>query len=135
MTRFWLSIPLVVMMSMLVLLPIWGTFMPNVEGKLMPVTSTWQITPTATQPDEGLSFMMTFKKHRACEIIDYSWISNTTNVRANVEVKQEYTVATLPTGEHVTGPWVADIDRLEDYHAVVIHRCHFLWLTVSNVYP
>ena len=132
-------------------IPAWLPLMPEPEGKLLPVVSKFhvEITQDRSPKNEAwvreVEFNLTFEKFRQCELKSVVWRDIRTNkIHRMVETlaaeqRQAFDpIPTHPTGSQTTGPWrIRDIYSTDFNHmvAVVIHQCHPLWQTLTQVWP
>lgn len=108
---------------------------PRLESAIFPVVDNVQISDV-TPTDLGVSFYVRFDKLRQCEFLGIAWYQDNVRVGVAFEPGAENFPATRPEGDQFAGPWMlVGADRIEGTRAVVYHRCHPLWVTVSQFYP
>lgn len=108
---------------------------PAIENRFFPVVGGVVVSDITNAPD-GLSFYVEFNKLRSCEFLGIAWYHDRIRVGVAFEPGAENYPATRPEGEQFAGPWMLEgVDKIDGTRAVVYHRCHPLWVTVSHFYP
>ncbi|CTQ50913.1 hypothetical protein [Jannaschia donghaensis] len=109
---------------------------PLIESRLFAVVSGTVVTGTRVDP-RGMLFNVWFRKSRPCEFIGLAWYDG--DVRLRIDFHPSLPVQpvprTRPPGGQAAGPWLLrGVESLQGTRAVTLHRCHPLWLTISEFY-
>lgn len=112
----------------------------RVEGDLFPVVApaTIVIDHDSSIADTVTQFSGTSEKIRACEFQRVFWrIGRPGDENAPAQLTILETDKVRPEGEFGYGPWIVRMnsgDLLYNSHSFVVHKCHFLWDTISEFY-
>ena len=108
--------------------------MSETEGKLLPVVSGMTVTEEL-KVDDGIIISGHFEKNRSCEFVSLEW-RTANGERVQYDFFETGDSVSRPVGSQVVGPWILfDIKTLNGLEAIVTHRCHPLWLTLTKFYP
>lgn len=126
---------IITLLIFLISFPIISPYMAEFETKYLPVIKNIKVLPPTLHRD-GISFYVNFDKIRQCEFIGLSWYDNNgTRLKLDFESSAKNTEETRPTGEWNVGPWfLHDVSSLEDTRAYTFHKCHPLWITISEFF-
>lgn len=114
------------------------SFAGNIEGRVAPVVSDFQITRMETAGEGFTRFWGTAVRVRDCKWRGMNWYLGDGNSDASATVRIEESTKIRRLGKFSFGPWVAAVtpDELRDKtFAVAIHECHPLWSTRTRIYP
>lgn len=109
---------------------------PHLETRFFPV-----VVGTSLQNQErvegGVSFFVRFTKVRQCEFLGLAWYVGQVRVPVNFAPTATNSPRTRPPGPQYTGPWLVATheDTVSGNIAHAYHRCHPLWVTISEFYP
>lgn len=107
---------------------------PWVESRVFPVVTDVEVLEPV-RLGQGVSFYTRFEKRRQCEFIGLVWYDGPHRHAVEFEPEAHLSPPTRPIGAQATGPWrVSGITRIDGTRAVVFHRCHPLWLTVTEFF-
>lgn len=132
-TRFATNLPSLILLLLFALLPVYGSFMPSLEGSLFPVVSKVKIesvTPSGT----GIDIVYTYDKYRLCELVGYSATVNGIDTLL-VPIGESVGLSTRGLGPESPRTWHMVAPSLSNAEIWVIYRCNPLWLTTTKVYP
>ncbi len=130
----WVSGPALTVGICLALTPAMFGIGPWLESRLFPVVRETRISDTYDS-DDGISFFVAFRKVRQCEFLGLVWYEHGMRLVVDFEPYSDQAPRSRPTGEQFTGPWlVRGLQRLKNSSAYAYHRCHPLWVTISNFY-
>lgn len=132
-TKLASSWPSIVLFILFALLPVYGQFMPYLEGSVWPVTSKAtivSITPNGT----GVDVAYTYTKYRLCELVGYGAKVGGIDTLL-VPIHEMPGLATRGLGPEATRMWHLVAPSLSMTEIWVIHRCNPIWLTATKVYP
>lgn len=120
---------------------------PSAERNWQPVVGKLQILD-AKEIEPGITEIHArFRKFRDCEYVGVAWYLGTPSgefeqvrVQTIVDNEQlsENIAPTLPVGVSIAGPWriAMSLNDLKDNSfAILTHKCHPFWLTMTNFYP
>lgn len=114
---------------------------PVIEGKLFPVTVNTQIESVERSEDGNSLVKLTFENQRDCKYSELTWFKTDKEGRTEsvyVNFLDDAKTGSRGEGKHKTQTWYVKIpsDILRDYSLVKVrHSCHFLWDTVTKIYP
>lgn len=109
---------------------------PLVETRLFPVVNQTKIFDEKVNKT-GVEFHLEFHKRRQCEFLGLAWYAGPTRfpVRFEPDATMPPQSLTRPIGFHRDGPWqVLGLWSLEQTRAIAMHRCHPLWITITEFY-
>ena len=109
---------------------------PLVETRLFPVFTGTRVI-AERRDDAGVEFHLEFRKRRQCEFIGLAWYAGPTRLPVQFEPEEPLPprALTRPIGEHRAGPWrLPGLASLRGTRAVALHRCHPLWITITDFY-
>lgn len=113
------------------------TIAPTVEGRLFPVVD--QTSIEVTPIGDRAMVIGSAHKRRSCDFLRLEWFYGDPNglaVRVPVEFREGTKLR--DEGWFDFGPWLLSL-RAEfvegQSYALVYHRCHPLWVTVSELWP
>lgn len=112
--------------------------MPDVEGKLFPVATAYDVTFLDTPSQNSTVIEGYMDKKRQCDFLAmraYLHDTNGNRVLANLDVKE--TVKLRTEGRWPWGPWTVNIPIFQAASTLLIetdHKCHPLWLTRTVFY-
>lgn len=121
------------LLVLLALLPVYGSFMPYLEGRWFPVTSkiaVLSVTPAGT----GVDIVYTYDKYRLCELVGYSAKINGLDTLL-VPVGESVGLSTRGIGPEAPRTWHLVAPSLKGAEIWVLDRCNPVWLTATKVYP
>ena len=126
--------PVMIVLLIIAMIPVYGPLMPPIDGTLAPVTS--KITFIEQRAvDNGLVARMRYTKNRDCEIVGVAMDRHGIPIEFEPIAGSENRLTTRGTGLQVSREWFIGADKLDDIRLRFIHRCNPLWLTVTVVYP
>lgn len=126
--------PVVIVLLVFAMLPIWGPLMPPLEGEINPVTS--KVTFTAVTPVEGgLTVRMNYTKNRDCEIIGVSLDRAGVPIEFEPVTGSTASLITRGTGNQISRQWFIGDGSVDGLRLRFLHRCHMFWTTVTIAYP
>lgn len=111
----------------------------TIEGMVFPVTSELQgvVIEEGRHPAE-VRIRGHFEKYRGCEYIGQEWRLGSRKHYATVDREVVRSPKTYPAGSGIPfGPVTLAVSRkqlITVTHAVALHRCHPLWVTVTSLY-
>lgn len=114
---------------------------PAMEGKLFPVTKDTIIETVSTTANGNSLVKLTFTNVRDCRYLNLVWTKvGEDGVQESVFVNflKDNDVKSRGLGKHKTQTWYVEMpsELLRDYSVVKVrHSCHFLWNTVTQIYP
>jgi len=119
-------------LGVIALLPVYGSFMPYVEGSIWPVTS--RITVISVVPNgTGVDITYTYTKYRLCELVGYS--AKVAGIDTLlVPIGEAVGLGTRGLGPEAPRQWRLVAPSLANTEIWVIHRCSPLWLTATKIY-
>lgn len=132
-TKLLTSVPAMILLVLVALLPVYGSFMPYVEGNYWPVVSKATIISAVTS-GSGVDITYTYTKYRLCELVGYSAKVGGLDTLL-VPIKEPPGLSTRGLGPEAPRTWHLVAPNLEGTEIWVIDRCNPLWLTVTKVYP
>jgi hypothetical protein len=108
---------------------------PSLESRLLPVT-THAVVTEEVEDATGVLFFVNFVKRRQCEFLGLAWYIGARRVPVDfTPTDQQRVLGTRPAGPQEAGPWhLPGVRTLEGTQAWALHRCHPLWLTVTEFY-
>ncbi len=109
---------------------------PIVETRLFPVFSQTRVF-AETANRAGVEFHLEFRKRRQCEFLGLAWYAGPTRfpVRFEPNATEPPQSLTRPIGFHRDGPWqILGLWSLQETTAFAMHRCHPLWITMTEFY-
>ncbi|QYX56699.1 hypothetical protein K1T73_16960 [Roseovarius sp. SCSIO 43702] len=107
---------------------------PWIESRAFPVTRDTVIRQPHTT-GAGVSLFVSFRKVRQCEFLSLAWYRGPVRHIVDFEPTAEQAPRTRPSGEQLAGPWlIRDLASLSGSRAIAYHRCHPLWITVTEFY-
>lgn len=119
---------------LMIAVPVTVPLLSKTEGIVLPVVDNFKIV-SQEKKDSHTFLYVTFDKKRHCEFLGINWYLGSN--RLNVAFLEDQGQAPLsrPTGAQITGPWRIDSSTISGSTAEVLHRCHNLWLTTTEIYP
>lgn len=132
-TKLFLNLPAMLALVMLALLPVYGSFMPYLEGSIWPVTSKISVL-SVTPSSSGVDIVYTYTKYRLCELVGYSAKVNGVDTLL-VPVGESVGLSTRGIGPEAPRTWHFVAPSLDNAQIWVIDRCNPIWLTATKVYP
>ena len=132
------SLPAMIMLIAVGLLPFFFPLAARYEGQLMPVVENAQVRELEATK-KGLIINVRFDKVRACEFLGISWYDSFGDrvpviFDLNDEDDAPYSRPVLDAQD--AGPWRLDgLHQLRGSHAIVSHRCNPFWITYTHFYP
>lgn len=132
-----LSNPFLAILLMIISIPVVFPLMAKVEGYFYPVVSYLEIVEEAPESGrDAVVFTVRFNKVRKCDFLGINWYLGNERLRLEFSPQADLTPPTRLPGEQGAGPWrLIGTKRLQGTRAVVLHRCHPLWTTYTNLYP
>lgn len=109
----------------------------HVEGWLFPVTTLGVITQTQPIGETSTRIWGHAERLRQCSFEQLIWYLGDRTHHARADLVFEEGTKVRGDGFFDFGPWVVQLtsDQLKDRSfAVVYHRCHPFWLTVTRFY-
>lgn len=132
--NFTWSWPVMIVLLILAMLPIYGPLIPPIEGAIAPVTS--KVTFIQQTPAEGgLTARMSYTKLRDCEIIGVSMDKNGVPIEFEPVVGSTDNLSTRGTGPQISRLWFAGTDDLSGVRLRWYHRCNPFWIAVTVAFP
>ena len=126
--------PVIIGLLILAMVPIWGPLMPPLEGQLLPVTT--KVKFINTRPIEGGTILrMSYEKLRDCQILGVSMDKNGVPIEFEPVAGSLDVLTTRGTGPQISREWFAGTDKLDDVRLRWVHRCSWLWTTVTIAFP
>lgn len=126
--------PVIIGLLVLAMIPIWGPLMPPLEGAIAPVTT--KVTFIDVKAVEGgLTARMSYTKNRDCEIVGVSLDRNGVPIDFQPVTGSLDKLTTRGTGPQISREWFIGSDNTDGLRLRWIHRCHFLWTTVTIAFP
>lgn len=110
----------------------------RIEGRFYPVTEDTVIDRIELASDVRSRIWGTSRRVRDCAFEGLQWYLGDPRSNARVAVTFEEGAKVRPTGEMTFGPWVLHMTPQQvqrNSYAVVLHRCHPLWITETRFYP
>lgn len=112
------------------------TLGPVVEKRYFPVVNRVEVSDVVPM-DDRVAFHVRFLKRRQCEFISLAWYSG--DMRMPIDFGPYASAGgsngTRPSGWQHAGPWaLLGVESLRGTRAFVLHRCHPLWITISEFY-
>lgn len=126
--------PVMIVLLVFAMLPIWGPLMPPLEGSLAPVTSKVTFTSQAST-EGGMLVRMAYTKNRDCEIIGVSMDRDGVAIEFEPVTGSTDNLVTRGTGPQISRQWFIGDDKVDGLRLRFLHRCHFWWTTVTIAYP
>ena len=126
--------PLVVFALFLPLLSI----VPQLEGRLFPVTKPMQIAEVVPDGMNGVQIRGTIEKIRDCAFVEVRFFLGTPKARAQVQVQFLEESRVRERGQFEFGPWYVQLtpEQLRgEWFAYALHRCHWGWETRTPLHP
>lgn len=114
---------------------------PVIEGKYFPVTVNTKIESVERADDGNSLVKLTFMNNRDCKYDQLTWFKTDKDGKTEsvyVNFLDDAGVGSRGVGDHKTQTWYVRIpsDMLRDFSLVKVrHSCHFLWDTVTKIYP
>lgn len=117
---------------------------PKLETARWPVVSKLKILKVEETPEHWTKIQVSFTKLRDCEYLGVSWyLGARTNMFERVAVVLQRDPPDVgspnrPLGTQRAGPWLIAINEHDFYNrsfALVFHRCHPFWNTITEFYP
>lgn len=128
-----LNIPAMVLLALVALLPVYGSFMPYLEGRWFPVVS--KVTILSVMPaGTGVDIVYTYDKYRLCELVGYSARINGFDTLL-VPVGESVGLGTRGLGPESPRTWHLVAPSLKGAEIWIIYRCNPVYLTITKVYP
>ncbi len=126
--------PTLVLLTLASLLPVYGPFMVYVEGAVLPVTTKIRVLePVLLEDGLALNFRYSYTKLRACEYVGVEARLGADRIDFD-RVPGQPVVGTRGPGRQVSAMWRLAATSLNGVEIWFIHRCSFLWLTMTKVY-
>jgi len=122
-----------VIWSFLLTIPLWS-WLPILEGKLLPVTSTLELVQVERQKDTSVIYVR-FSKKRPCVFKSISWYQDGRKLYLEFGDDKGESDPSRPTGLNIAGPWLVGSGNLDGSVAKVRHSCHPFWDTITHLYP
>jgi len=129
-----LSRPAFIGWLLLILLPLYGPYMPSLEGKLLPVTSKLHIEKVERQGDQSVIYV-SFNKLRDCRFIGLTWYQGDRRLSIRFLDKGGDSDPSRQVGPQLAGPWVISTTSLAGSKVIVSHQCHPFWETRTIIFP
>lgn len=126
--------PVVWMLLIAAMLPVWGPLLPPIDGALAPVTSKVTFVGV-TRVEGGLTARMSYVKNRECEILGVSMDRGGVPIEFSPVTGSSDRLVTRGTGPQISRVWFIGDDNLEGLRLRFVHRCSPLWITVTVAYP
>ena len=118
---------------LIALLPVYGSFMPYLEGSIWPVTS--KATIISVMPSgTGIDIQYTYSKYRLCELVGYTAKVGNLDVLL-VPVGEGVGLSTRGLGPEAPRTWHMVAPSLDNAQIWVLDRCNPFWLTATKIYP
>lgn len=122
------------LLLLLVFLPVYGPYMVKIEGGIFPVTS--KVTIVEQHPvDGGLDIRFVYSKIRTCELVGTSLQIGGQEIGFDPVLNGISSPPTRLPGQQVSRLWHVATPTLKGAEMWFVHRCHFLWLTATQVLP
>jgi hypothetical protein len=126
--------------AMALILAIWlgGIYGGKIEGRYFPVVVNTAVTEIERVGDIESRVWGSSEKVRQCAFERIEWYIGSEDAYSRVAVSFEERSKARPDGDLSFGPWLIRMTPEEVLHrsfAVVVHRCHPLWLTETRFYP
>ena len=115
-----------------------ATFGGRVEGYFFPVTSQVSIIQTEVINPVQTRFWGELKRERQCAFESLEWRLGELGSSSRADLVFEEGAKVRGSGLEEFGPWVVQLtpdQLLNRSFAVVRHRCHPFWITVTIFYP
>lgn len=119
---------------LLILLPLYGPFMPALEGRLLPVASKLYIVKQTTRNGQTQIYVE-FEKLRDCRYLGLNWYRGDKRIPIKFKDIPWDSDPSRPVGDHAAGPWLLDTDSLAGSRVQVAHKCHPIWETHTVILP
>lgn len=126
--------PVMILLLIIAMIPVYGPLMPPIDGTLAPVTSKVTFIEQRAV-DNGLVVRMRYTKNRDCEFVGVTMDRRGVPIEFDPVQGSKNRLTTRGTGLQVSREWFIGADKLDDIRLRFIHRCNPLWLTVTVVYP
>lgn len=109
---------------------------PHLETRFFPVVRETRIL-NEERVAGGVSFYVEFRKVRQCEFQGLAWYVGAVRVPLDFSPTPTNAPRSRPPGDQSTGPWLVATQQntVEGNTAYAYHRCHPLWVTISEFYP
>jgi hypothetical protein len=115
----------------------------RLEPMLFPVTTRLEIRQEAVRIEDGIiEFYVKFDKKRQCDFLGIAWYRGDERLVLKFEASSSLSPATRIVGPQFTGPWqlsapsgFAPLTTMKGTKARVLHRCHPIWTTITQIYP
>ena len=123
--------------------PAFANVAQQIETAVMPVTDDMRFL-SIRETEDGTYFRVVFNKRRSCDFEGLVWyreIENQPPERIKIRFPRssdDDSDSTRAVGQQQTGEWFAAMSAQDLVHssfAIVRHRCHPLWQTVTEFYP
>lgn len=123
----------------LLIWPMIVTIGPKLEGKLRPVVVSTELTQVRPIDDTHSMIYGTSRKVRNCAFLRMEWYfgdPNGEHVLVPLEIMEPATIR--GDGEFRFGPWRLNLDKdfiMKETFALVYHKCHPFWTTITPFWP
>jgi len=122
--------PMMVLLALVALLPLYGPWFPPIEGALFPVTSKITVGE-AVAHDGSMLFRFSYEKYRTCEIVGVEATINGKPV--DFGRADDTPPGTRIPGDQTSRVWRLGSPSLDGLAVFFIHRCHPYWITITKV--
>lgn len=142
----WLFFVKVMITIVMVLCLVYIVFIqgPKLETMFNPVIERIKIVKVEPITTRQAYVWVQFRKVRDCEYIGISWYRGSrTGLFERVAIAMirdinDLSPPTASVGLRSSGPWRVSISAVEvagNSFVDIYHRCHFMWITKSEIYP
>ncbi|MGB3244645.1 MAG: hypothetical protein WBB25_08930 [Sulfitobacter sp.] len=109
---------------------------PYLEARFFPVVRGTTILNEELGAG-GVSFFVRFRKVRQCTFLGLAWYVGEVRVPVIFAPTARNSPRSRPLGGQHTGPWLVSAEQstVRGNTAFAYHRCHPLWVTISEFYP
>lgn len=114
-----------------------SAYLPLIEGRLFPVVVGVQITQTEAAGPISTRIWGEFEKVRDCTFLGIEFYLGDIDRSARAQLMLEEGSKVRGNGFEDWGPWVVQLTEsqlAENSYAIVRHRCHPFWETVTRFY-
>lgn len=109
---------------------------PWIENRFFPVVVGAEVGPLG-RDEMGVEFDIRFEKVRPCEFLGLAWYEGPVRMAVDFGPTEAPgpIPATRPMGMQHAGPWrIWGLESLTGTRAYTMHRCHPLWITITDFY-
>lgn len=128
------SWPVVFLLAIAILLPVWGPLVGPIEGMIAPVTGKVTFIQR-TEVEGGFTVRMSYTKLRNCEIVGVSMDQNGVAIEFEPVENSQATLTTRGTGPQISREWFVGARDLDGLRLRWLHRCSPFYITVTVAYP